>query len=101
MHFLAEGGEDSPLRGCKRNGSRSAIARAAAHLANKVNFAHSGTSKRNRRVPHLRGEQAKSAGMPVNNFPNPAFGGAAEPRSEPRQDVQCSAYMTVLPNNMI
>jgi hypothetical protein len=36
--------------------------RAAAHPANKVNFAHSGTSKRNRRVPHLRGEQVKSAG---------------------------------------
>jgi hypothetical protein len=30
--------------------------------ANKVNFAHSRTAKRNRRVTHLRGEQSRSAG---------------------------------------
>jgi hypothetical protein len=37
---------------------------AAAQSANKVKLAHSGIAKRNRRVTHLRAEQAKSAGMP-------------------------------------
>jgi hypothetical protein len=77
----------------------------------QVKLAHFGTSKRNRSVTHLRGEQAKSAAMPaarpircLNNFPNPAFGGAGtnDPIRARVHDAAriCLSYRTMISGSL-